>query len=159
MATEIEFKFLVRPDADFKSMATGHVNIAQGYLSENPDCTVRVRIAGDTGYITVKTRNMGATRNEWEYPVPVADAEAMLAIPGVKALSKTRYYVPYNGHTWEVDCFHGALQGLVVAEIELTSPDEPFALPPFVGRDVTDDPRYYNSVLVTLPSPPDTGEG
>lgn len=146
MAKEIERKFLVT-DTSYREAATASIGIAQGYLCREPDTTVRIRVADNCGYITVKSRNHGATRHEWEYPISVDDAREMLALcSGV--LSKTRYIVPDSaGLVWEVDEFGGALSGLVVAEIELPSEDTPFAIPPFVGREVTGEPEYYNSNL------------
>lgn len=153
MGLEIERKFLVISDS-FRLQAVSQTEIAQAYLSDNPDCTVRVRLYGETGFITVKSRNIGAVRHEWEYPVPVDEAVEMVRIAKSGCLTKTRYIVPFAGHTWEIDVFHGALDGLVVAEIELGSADEPFERPDFIGREVTDDARYYNSALVHATEPP-----
>lgn len=146
MAKEIERKFLVK-DVSYREAASSSVEIAQGYLCREPDTTVRIRVAGECGYITVKSRNHGATRNEWEYQINVDDAREMLALcSGV--LSKTRFFVPgSDGLLWEVDEFRGALAGLVVAEIELPSEHATFALPSFAGREVTGEPEYYNSNL------------
>lgn len=154
MAKEIERKFLVNGDG-YKSAATGCRHIEQGYLSTSADATVRVRIADERGFITVKSRNRGAERGEWEYEIPVADARAMIALCGGNTLRKTRWLVPAGeGLTWEVDEFGGRLDGLTVAEIELPATDTPLPpLPPFIGREVTGDPRYYNSQLVSGPSP------
>lgn len=145
MALEIERKFLVAGDS-YKSMATSAIDLWQGYLSVDPEATVRLRIAGEKAFITVKGITTGATRGEWEYEIPKADAIAMK--PLCKAsLEKTRYIVPFGGHRWEVDQFMGRLSGLVIAEIELNSENEPFTRPPFIGEDVTGDPKYYNSNL------------
>lgn len=146
MALEIERKFLVT-DESYKAVSTGSVNLKQCYLSDEPAATVRVRIMGDRAFLTVKGLNRGIERNEWEYPVPVADAVEMSRLCPLK-IEKTRWYVPFGSRLWEVDEFHGALQGLVLAEVELDSPDTRVELPPFVGREVSDDPRYYNSSLV-----------
>lgn len=148
MATEIERKFLVT-DSSYRAEAVRKTDISQGYLSADPDATVRVRIAGEHAWLTVKSRNTGATRGEWEYAVPKADALEMLSrCCGTRVLEKTRYIVPAaNGLRWEVDEFHGALEGLVVAEIELPAEDTPFEKAPFIGEEVTGDPRYYNSSL------------
>lgn len=146
MAKEIERKFLVKDDT-YKALATGKCNMAQGYLSTDIDATVRVRISGDNAWLTVKSRNRGAVRDEWEYAIPVADARQMLAICKGKVIKKTRYYVPAGDLTWEVDEYHGVHDGLVVAEIELLSADHPVSLPPFIGEEVTGDPRFYNSTL------------
>lgn len=149
---EIERKFLLNSGVDLQSqivaVAERSIEIGQGYLSDDPDHTVRVRIAGDKGFITVKSRNHGCVRGEWEYPVPAADARQMISLPGVPSLIKTRYVIPYGARTWEVDVFGGRHSGLVIAEVELDSPDAEVDLPPFIGEEVTGDPRYYNSVLV-----------
>lgn len=146
MAKEIERKFLVTND-NFKAMATAKRDIVQGYLSMRREATVRVRIADGQGYLTVKGITSGATRDEWEYTIPAADARAMMTICEGTVIDKTRYLVPFEGRTWEVDEFHGAYEGLTVAEVELPSENERVALPPFIGREVTGNPQYYNSVM------------
>ena len=146
MALEIERKYLVVNDS-YLSMAISSSQLMQGYLSTDPQRTVRVRTRDTRGYITVKGMNRSTVRPEWEYEIPASDAREMLNLPGTHCLEKTRYIVPYEGKIWEVDAFHGRHEGLIVAEIELSSPDEPFSLPPFVGAEVTGDSRYYNSVL------------
>lgn len=147
MAKETERKFLVT-DTSYRRLAHNHEEITQGYLSTAPDATVRVRIKGSMAFLTVKTRNIGATRDEWEYPIPPGDARDMLSAPGCSAvIDKTRYYVNHGGLTWEVDEFHGRHEGLVVAEVELEREDAPYEKPPFAGDEVTGDPRYYNSTL------------
>lgn len=147
MAKEIERKFLVK-DRSFVDMATEAVDIEQGYLSRRVDATVRVRIYGNCGKLTVKGANCGAVRNEWEYDIPVADASEMLRnCAEGSVLRKTRYIVPFGGFVWEVDFFHGNHEGLAVAEIELPDENASFPLPPFVGKEVTGDPAYYNSNL------------
>ena len=147
MAKEIERKFLVRNDS-YKAFAVGNDEIAQGYISTDPDGTVRVRLKGEKAFLTVKTRNQGCVRNEWEYEIPAADARQMLENCRGCIISKTRYYIPADdGLQWEVDEFHGTRQGLTVAEIELPSEDTAFAIPSFIGDDVTGDPAYYNSSL------------
>lgn len=149
MSLEIERKFLVRKDVDIESLSRGRsVEILQGYLSRDVDATVRVRVSGDRAWLTVKSRNHGSVRNEWEYPIPADDARAMLNLPGVKVLSKTRHFVEVDSLTWEVDVFHGALEGLVLAEVELPGADMNIRLPDFVDTEVTDNPAYYNSVLI-----------
>ncbi len=146
MATEIERKFIV-DNTEFKAMAESSTRITQGYLSALIDATVRVRTRGDRGYLTVKGRNQGAVRSEWEYEIPVDDARQMLKLSQTPLLDKTRYIVPFGGHRWEIDEFHGALAGLILAEVELPAADTEVELPPFVGTEVTHDPRYYNSTL------------
>lgn len=149
MATEIERKFLVVSDS-FRASAVESRHIIQGYITRSQDRVVRVRVAGDCGYLTVKTANTGAVRGEWEFAIPVADARDLLGICQGRIIAKTRYIIPAdNGLRWEVDVFENDLAGLVTAEIELPSADTPFTLPAFVGREVTDDPRYFNSALAT----------
>lgn len=146
MGVEIEHKYLVINDL-YKEMATDRLNIRQGYLNRNPDRTVRVRTVGDHGYITVKGLNKGDRRLEYEYEIPVKDADEIinLAEPGV--VEKTRYLVPFEGLVWEVDEFHGSLLGVVVAEVELPDQNISYSIPPFIGENITGDPRYYNSNL------------
>lgn len=146
MGKEIERKYLVKDDS-YLSMASGSVEIVQGYLSVAADATVRVRLWGSEGWLTVKSRNRGAVRGEWEYAVPEDDAREMLVLCGDRVLEKTRYKVAYAGRIWEVDVFHGRHAGLVLAEVELETESQTYELPPFVGREVTGDPRYYNSNL------------
>lgn len=150
MGLEIERKFLVTGTA-WKALAAG-VLTRQGYLSSAAERTVRVRIAGDHGFLTVKGKSRGLTRAEFEYAIPVEDAAAMLdGLCEKPLIEKTRYRVPFGAHTWEVDEFHGANAGLVVAEVELASADEEPALPPWVGREVSRDARYFNANLVKKP--------
>ena len=147
MAKEIELKFLVQ-NSSFMDISDSRRDIKQGYISRRPEGTVRVRICGDKAFLTVKGRNKGAVRDEWEYPVPVEDAMQMLArCTEGNVIEKTSYIVPFGGLNWEIDVFHGAHEGFVVAEIELPAPDTPFTQPPFIGREVTGDQRYYNSNL------------
>lgn len=145
MAYEIERKFLVNDDS-FMAMATKRIKMVQGYLSRDPNATVRVRIAGSNAWITVKSKNQGAVRHEWEYRIPVEDAREMLSIcQGL--VEKTRYVVPFAQYLWEIDVFMGRHSGLVLAEVELPSAHAQVELPPFIGAEVTGDPRYYNSNL------------
>ncbi len=154
MAKEIERKFLVLDDS-YVALADAALELEQGYLSRRKEATVRVRIAGDDAFLTVKGANCGAVRDEWEYHVPVDDARRMMACCEGTVIAKTRYLVPFGALLWEVDRFHGALEGLVVAEVELESEDASLGdLPPFVGREVTGDPRYYNSSLSSAAAPP-----
>ena len=146
MAKEIERKFLVK-DKSFISAAFDVIDIAQGYLSVDPDRVVRVRIAGEKAFLTVKTRNNGPVRHEWEYEIPIKDAGEMLQ-SATHTIAKTRYFVKgSDGHVWEVDCFKGGNEGLIVAEIELADTEIAFEIPDFVGEEVTGDARYYNSNL------------
>ena len=148
MGKEIEHKYLVATDG-YKPMAVAAHIIKQGYISREINGTVRVRVIDDTACLTIKGRTVGDTRSEFEYAIPVADAEEMLATLCVQPIiSKTRHIVPFCGNTWEVDEFHGALSGLTVAEIEIPESGYEYALPDFVGKNVTDYARYYNSNLV-----------
>ena len=144
MGKEIERKFLVT-DVTFISQATGCKHIRQGYLSRKP--TVRVRIQDAEAFITVKSRNLGATRQEWEYAVPLADAQEMMKLCTEDIIEKDRYLVPSGGRLWEVDVFQGSLRGLVVAEVELPSEDAAVELPAWVGEEVTGNPAFYNTAL------------
>jgi len=149
MSKEIERKFLVTGDAWRQGASS---NYRQGYLSIAKERTVRVRLAGDAARLTVKGITENATRAEYEYPIPVADAEAMLDNLCLRPLiEKRRYLVEYHGMTWEVDEFLGDNAGLVVAEIELEHPQQAFDKPDWIGAEVTDDPRYYNANLVEEP--------
>lgn len=150
MGVEIERKFLVR-DERWRALGTG-VAMRQGYLSSHPDRVVRVRIEGDAAMLTIKGRSVGASRGEWEYPIPLADAEQFLAsLCEQPLIEKTRYRIEHEGMVWEVDEFFGANVGLVVAEIELEAEDQPFSRPDWLGAEVTDDARYYNANLISHP--------
>ncbi len=148
MAKEIERKFLVI-DNSYREHATSATFLAQAYLSTDPDATVRVRIAGDKAMITVKSRNIGAVRGEWEYPIPASDAlEMMKKCCGNRVVEKTRYIVPAgNGLKWEIDEFSGRHSGLIIAEIELPEENTSFTRPSFIGEEVTGNEAYYNSSL------------
>lgn len=151
MAQEIERKFLVK--GDFKVEAFKATRITQGYLCSVPERTVRVRVKGDKGFITVKGigNAAGASRYEWEKEIAVADVRELLKLcePGV--IDKTRYLVKAGEHTFEVDEFYGDNEGLVVAEVELPSEDAPFERPSWLGEEVTGQTRYYNSMLMKNP--------
>ena len=124
--------------------------ITQGYLATDPH-VVRVRaVSNRGGFLTIKSTTNGITRSEWEYPIPLGDAKEMLKLCPRK-VEKTRYTSMYGPHTWEVDVFQGDNAGLIIAEVELSHPDESFLLPPWVGEDVSLDPRYLNSNLLTFP--------
>jgi len=148
MGKEIERKFLVSGES-WKEGATG-TDFQQGYLASDLN-TVRVRIAGGTAYLTIKSKTKGISRDEFEYEIPVADAEAMLKLCPESPISKTRYEVQHGAHLWEVDVFHGANEGLVMAEVELASEEEDVDLPGWAGEEVSHDPRYYNSALSKSP--------
>ena len=146
---EIERKFLV---INYNYKLATPQRISQGYICSETDRVVRGRIKGAKAYITIKNATIGFARNEYEYEIPVADAEAMLQNTCQQPIiDKTRYLLEYKGFTWEVDEFHGDNQGLVVAEIELDSKDAIFELPDFVGDEVTGDARYYNACLFKNP--------
>jgi CYTH domain-containing protein len=151
MATEIERKFLTADKVDWAALGQGQ-EFCQGYLSLKPEASVRLRIAGEQAFLTIKGKTSGVSRTEFEYPIPVADARQMLAQLCEKPLiEKTRYFIPYGQHTWEVDVFSGDNQGLVVAEIELKHSDETFLSPQWLGQEVSDDARYFNSNLIKHP--------
>ncbi len=151
MAQEIERKFLVK--GDFTGYATDSARIIQGYLSSVPGRTVRVRVRDEQGFITIKGRPSpgSISRFEWEKEIPADEAHILLKLCGRDVIDKTRFLVPAGGHTYEVDVFHGANEGLVVAEIELCAEDEEFIRPDWLGEEVTGDARYYNSMLIKNP--------
>jgi adenylate cyclase len=150
MAREIERKFLVMGEA-WRQAGEGK-RYRQGYLSTDLERTVRVRTAGDAGSLTIKGRTQGATRAEYEYRIPIAEAEAMLDNLCLRPLiEKVRYAIPHQGLVWEVDEFLGENTGLVIAEVELESETQDIVKPDWVGAEVTDDPRYYNANLVHRP--------
>jgi adenylate cyclase len=150
MGVEIERKFLLTGDR-WRTLGTP-VLLRQGYLSSDPGRVVRVRVDGQHAYLTIKGRSEGATRGEWEYPIPLDEANELLErLCEQPLIEKTRRQISFRGNTWEVDEFLGANQGLVVAEIELTSEDQQFDKPDWIGEEVTHDPRYYNSSLVRKP--------
>ena len=150
MATEIERKYLVE-GTEWRQPGAG-AEFRQGYLSTVKERTVRVRLAGDRGFLTVKGITVGAARTEFEYEIPADDARFMLAdLCEQPIVEKTRYLIDWEGMTWEVDEFLGDNAGLVVAEVEMDDPDAEIALPPWIGEEVTDDHRYFNSNLVARP--------
>lgn len=159
MAVEIERKFLVDND-DWRAAAGTGTPYRQGYLSTTaaapgtgaPACSVRVRIAGTRAYLNIKSATVGLTRSEYDYPIPVPDAEEMLEnLRAGSLVEKTRYLVDVGEHRWEIDVFEGDNRGLIVAEVELTREDEPFQRPLWLGKDVSADPRYYNARLAVSP--------
>lgn len=146
MAFEIEHKYLVK-DESYKEMASRKIHILQGYLNRNPERTVRVRMADDKGFITVKGLSKGDTRLEFEYEIPAEDARCLMEMCEKPVIEKIRYVVPFEGFMWEVDEFMSPREGLVTAEIELPSSDTMYTLPDFIGEDVTGNPAFYNSSL------------
>lgn len=150
MPTEIERKFLVITEA-YKQCVEG-IYYRQNYLSKNEMGVVRVRIAGNKGYLTIKGKSVGISRAEFEYEIPLEDAEAMLdTLCTLTEIEKVRYRVPFGGFVWEVDEFGGENEGLTVAEIELPDENTAFEKPDWVGMEVSNDTRYYNSNLLTHP--------
>ena len=151
MAKEIERKFLV--SGEFRQDSPESYRIMQGYICSDPDRTVRVRVRGDKGVLTIKGRGSedGLSRYEWEKEIPVSEAFELMALCGSGVIDKTRYLVPFGKHTYEVDVFHGANEGLVLAEIELSDEQEAFEMPSWLGEEVTGDVRYYNSMLSLHP--------
>lgn len=150
MAKEIERKFLVIGD-DWRRLAEGTM-YRQGYLNSVKERTVRIRTVGERAFLTVKGITVGSTRVEYEYEIPVADCNAMLdGLAEQPIIEKKRYRIPFGGLVWEVDEFFGENLGLIVAEVELTSEDQAFDKPAWVGAEVGHDPRYFNSNLIAHP--------
>lgn len=150
MGVEIERKFLLTSDA-WRTLGEP-VLLRQGYISADPERVVRVRVEGTRGVLTLKSKSTGAVRGEWEYEIPLADANELLdRLCDKPLIEKYRRRIPYAGKVWEVDEFLGANAGLLFAEIELASETEAFDKPAWIGAEVTSDPRYYNSHLVRHP--------
>lgn len=149
MPIETERKFLVI-GTDWKQGAPSK-DFSQGYLSQDPERSVRVRIAGNQAYLTIKGMSRGVSRLEFEYPIPVDEARQLLPLCLPSIIIKTRYFVDLDSRRWEVDVFHGDNEGLVLAEIELEDESEQIDLPHWVGREVSDDRRYYNVALAKSP--------
>ncbi len=151
MATEIERKFLVLND-DWRAIVESNMQIVQAYLATNEFSSTRIRIQNDKANINIKSATLGISRTEFEYAIPVDDAQLMIDELCVKpAIEKTRYIVKHMQHTWEIDVFSGDNEGLIVAEIELSSPDEAFEKPSWLGEEVSHDKRYYNVCLIENP--------
>lgn len=151
MALEIERKFLVRADA-WREAAAGADRLVQGYVANTARCSVRIRVAGESAWLSLKGMQPGTTRHEFEYPVPVADAlHALETMCEGPRLEKLRHRVPAGRHVFEVDEFLGASAGLVIAEVELGAEDEEFERPAWLGEEVTLEPRYYSFVLARTP--------
>ena len=146
MGIEIERKFLVDAEKISVVKFIGEEKISQGYLSREP--TVRVRLKNNRGFLTIKSLTEGITRREYEYEIPARDAEELLELCGARVLKKIRRKISYGGKTWEVDFFEGRHAGLILAEVELKTPDEPVELPEWVTEEVSEDERYYNSNMV-----------
>ena len=150
MPSEVERKFLVANDSWRDGSPVG-VRIAQGYLSLDPDRTVRVRLAGDEAWLTIKGRTSGITRSEFEYAIPFEEALELLSLCLSTVIDKTRHRIHHAGYLWEIDVFHGANQGLVLAEVELPDETTTPPIPEWAGQEVSDDPRYYNANLASHP--------
>jgi CYTH domain-containing protein len=148
MAIEIERKFLVR--GEFKSQATEEIKIIQRYLTIDSEKSIRLRLQSDKAFLTVKNRisSKKISRNEWEYPIPLKDAEELLKLCLPGKIDKTRYLIPCGKHLFEVDVFHDKNDGLIIAEIELKSEDEIFEKPEWLGEEVTGNSDYYNANLI-----------
>jgi CYTH domain-containing protein len=148
MALEIERKFLVK--GEFRNLSVKELNIVQAYLSVDPGRVIRVRIANGKAVLAIKSakNNTLTTRNEWEIEIPVSMALEILEVSLPGRIEKTRFHVPCGIYTYEVDVFHGKNEGLIIAEIELNSEDEPFEKPEWLGEEVTGNPAYYNSNLI-----------
>ena len=151
MAIEIERKFLIK-DAGWRSLATAQAHIRQAYLALGGKATIRVRIKDENAAtLTIKSRSAKLRRLEMEYPIPIADAQALINLRRGAVVEKMRHIVPYAGATWEVDVFAGENTGLIVAEVELPHEDYRLELPPFIGSEVTGRAEYYNSSLAGRP--------
>lgn len=152
MAQEIERKFLVK-NASYRDMAFSKSHIVQGYICSARGRTVRVRIRGDKGYLTIKgaSNASGTSRYEWEHELSISEAEELMKLCEPGMIDKVRYLVQMGSHVFEVDEFHGENEGLVVAEIELSTENEPFEFPSFLGEEVTGQVKYYNSFLMKEP--------
>ena len=151
MATEIERKFLILND-NWRKEADDGVHMIQGYMGSNEKSSIRIRVNGERANLNIKSKTIGIQRSEYDYDIPLDEAKEMLdALCDTPLIEKTRYHVMHDGHKWEIDVFAGDNEGLVVAELELSSPDEEFSMPDWAGKDVSEDPRYYNICLVTNP--------
>lgn len=146
MAKEIEHKYLVKDDS-FMQAATKIHKIVQGYISRDPERVVRIRIIDESAFLTIKGKTCGDVREEFEYEIPISDAEKLLTLCDGRIIRKTRYIVNHFSEIWEIDVFEGDLSGLVIAEIELPDESHEYELPSFIGENVSSDPKYYNSNL------------
>lgn len=150
MGTEIERKYLLKDDR-WQALADDGIRYQQGYLSGDRNCSIRVRVEGDRAALNIKSATLGIQRHEFEYGIPLEDAQQLLELFCPDTVRKTRYHVEYAGKTWEIDVFEDRNAGLVVAEVELDSIDEPLELPPWIGEEVSGQPRYYNTELARHP--------
>ncbi|MBI1195140.1 MAG: CYTH domain-containing protein [Gammaproteobacteria bacterium] len=153
MASEIERKFLLVDDS-WREAVVATADYCQGYMATTEKASIRIRVAGDKAYLNIKGATLSIERTEYDYAIPAEDGREMLARFCVgELIEKRRHIVPYEGHDWEIDVFSGINEGLVMAEIELTHVDEAFARPPWLGKEVSDDHRYYNVYLAEHPFP------
>lgn len=150
MGVEIERKFLIGSHG-WKDRVDQSISIKQGYLNSNKSRTVRVRTYGGVGFLTIKGKSENLTRQEFEYEIPLDEAMSLLELCEMPIIEKTRFLVSHQGHDWEIDVFEGENEGLVVAEIELTNEDQKLPIPEWIGEEVSTDPKYYNSSLITHP--------
>jgi CYTH domain-containing protein len=151
MPLEIEHKYLVRKDLWYAVHKPNGVNIRQGYLLSDPEKTIRIRIAETSAFLTIKGPTKNATRSEFEYPIPLGEAEVLIQLCTLPVIEKVRYRMEHAGKIWEVDEFFGENEGLILAEIELIFAEEKYEKPAWVGDEVTNDPRYYNAYLAEHP--------
>lgn len=149
MPLEIERKFLV--NTDILITDNDGVYMSQAYLTEDPARTVRIRIAGGKAFLTIKGPSMGISRKEFEYEIPVDEAKEIMQLSIFPPVEKTRYKITYYGILWELDIFHGKNEGLVIAEVELNSESQEISLPSWIAKEVSNDPRYFNSYLAKFP--------
>lgn len=145
---EIEYKYLVDLDKWNRIDKPKGELIVQGFIHNSKECVVRIRIKGNKGFLTLKGETIGITRKEFEYEIPINEAEEIIKNFTKKHIRKTRYEIPYDNHTWEVDVFEGPLKGLILAELEVKSENEKFTIPDWVTENVSSDPKYYNAVLI-----------
>ena len=150
MGLEIERKYLLKNE-DWRKEVESKSIIKQGYLNSNPLRTVRIRITNNKGFLTIKSKNEGSKRKEFEYVIPLTEAQDLILLCEQPIIEKTRYLVPINNHTWEIDIFEGINKGLEVAEIELSQENESFEIPNWIGKEVTEEIKYYNSQLIENP--------
>ncbi|MEZ7901279.1 MAG: CYTH domain-containing protein [Flavobacteriales bacterium] len=150
MAIEIERKYLLKNDS-WKKEVSSKNKIVQGYLNSNPERTVRIRITKNKGFLTIKSKNEGSFRKEFEYEIPLQDAEELVLLCEKPIIEKTRHLVHQGNHIWEIDIFEGENKGLEVAEIELSQENETFLIPSWLGKEVTEKTKYYNSQLIENP--------
>jgi CYTH domain-containing protein len=151
MSIETEHKYLINKELWAKVVPDKSLKIVQAYLHSDPEKTIRIRTKGVQGYITIKGKTTNASRPEYEYEIPIKDALEMIGDFAGMIIEKTRHYVKYKNKTWEVDVFEGLNSGLIMAEIELSSEDETYSLPPWITENVTADARYYNASLAQKP--------